>query len=164
VDILAILTIVQHPSSILEQKCKQVTKFEDELHQLLDDMYETMIAADGVGLAAPQIGISKQIAVIEVDEEEGRLELINPKIVRRSGEQTDIEGCLSFPGLYGTVSRFYTITVKAKNRFGENFTLSADEYLARVIQHELDHLNGVLFTSKIIEYIDEEDLESSEDE
>ncbi|MBS4193933.1 peptide deformylase [Lederbergia citri] len=161
---MAILTIVQHPSGILEQKCEQVTEFETELHQLLDDMYETMIAADGVGLAAPQIGIRKQIAVIEVDEEEGRLELINPKIVGRNGEQTDIEGCLSFPGLYGTVSRFYTITVKAKNRYGEDFTLTADEYLARVIQHEMDHLNGVLFTSKIIDYIDEEDLESSEDE
>ncbi|MBS4217801.1 peptide deformylase [Bacillus sp. FJAT-49711] len=158
------LTIVEHPAHILEQKCKQVTHFGVELHQLLDNMYDTMIEADGVGLAAPQIGISEKIAVIELDEEDGRLELINPKITERSGEQTDIEGCLSFPGLYGTVSRSYTITLKAKDRYGRNFTLIAEDYLARVIQHELDHLEGVLFTSKVIEYVNEEDLESSEDE
>ncbi|MCR2820774.1 peptide deformylase [Lederbergia panacisoli] len=158
------LTIVEHPSDILEEKCKRVTNFGVELHELLDNMYETMIEADGVGLAAPQIGIGEKIAVIELDEDEGRLELINPKITEQSGEQTDIEGCLSFPGLYGTVSRFYTITLKAKDRYGRDFTLTAEDYLARVIQHELDHLEGVLFTSKVIEYVKEEDLESSEDE
>ncbi|MBS4198905.1 peptide deformylase [Bacillus sp. FJAT-49732] len=158
------LNIVQHPSTILERKCERVTEFGHELHQLLEDMYETMIEADGVGLAAPQVGVSKQIALIELVEEEGRLELINPKIIERSGEQTDIEGCLSFPGLYGTVSRNYTVTIQAMDRNGSNFTLIAEDYLARVIQHELDHLDGVLFTSKIIEYVDEEDLESSEDE
>jgi len=164
VNILSILTIVEHPSDILEQKCKPVTEFGDELHQLLDDMYETMIKADGVGLAAPQIGICKQIAVIEIDEEDGRLELINPKILKQSGEQIDIEGCLSFPGLFGTVSRFHTVTVKSMDRSGREFTLIAEDYLARVIQHEIDHLEGVLFTSKVIEYVDEEDLESSEEE
>ncbi|MBS4177173.1 peptide deformylase [Lederbergia citrea] len=160
---MANLPIVHHPADILEVKCDQVFEFNRELHELLDDMYETMISEDGVGLAAPQVGISSQVAIVEIDDEEGLIELINPKIISQSGEQTDVEGCLSFPGLYGTVSRSYTVIIKAQDRYGEEFKLKANDFLARAIQHELDHLNGVLFTSKVIKYVNEEDLEGSED-
>ncbi|MBS4207673.1 peptide deformylase [Bacillus sp. FJAT-50079] len=154
---MAILPIVQYPAAILEEKCERVTEFNQELGQLLDNMIDTMIDADGVGLAAPQIGIRQQIAVVEIDENE-MIELINPEIVEKKGEEIDVEGCLSFPELYGTVARSYTIEVTAQNRFGEPFKLEAEGFLSRAIQHELDHLAGVLFTSKIIEYVDEEEV------
>ncbi|HLU21952.1 peptide deformylase [Lederbergia graminis] len=159
---MAILSIVTHPADILEVVCDPVTEFNHELHILLDDMYETMVAADGVGLAAPQIGIKKRIAVIDVGDKNGIIELINPTIIKAKGENTDIEGCLSFPNLYGTVSRAQIVKIKAQDRNGKEFKLKANDYLARAIQHELDHLDGVLFTTKVIEYVDEEDLESSE--
>lgn len=158
---MAILPIVLHPSSILETKCDEVENFNQELKDLLDQMYETMVNADGVGLAAPQIGVNKQIAIVEVEEGE-LIEMINPKIRSGEGENIDIEGCLSFPGIYGTVARKQSIVLQAQNRFGEYYTIEAEDYTARAIQHEIDHLEGILFTSKIIEYIDEADLEEEE--
>lgn len=153
---MAIREIVMHPNEVLEVECDPVKDFNKDLHQLLDDMFETMYAADGVGLAAPQIGIRKQVAVVDTREEDA-LELINPTIVKSSGKaEIDLEGCLSFPGLYGEVERPYTITLKAQNRFGKEFKLKAEGFFARAIQHEIDHLHGVLFTEKVIRYVDPE--------
>lgn len=161
---MAILSIVKHPADILEKECKAVTQFDKKLKILLNDMYETMLEADGVGLAAPQVGIDQQIAVVDIGDETGRINLINPIIVEKSGEQTDVEGCLSFPGLYGTVSRPYYVKVKAQDFKGRTFFIEAEDYLARAIQHEIDHLNGILFTTKVLKYIDEEELEGFEGE
>lgn len=161
---MAILTIVKHPADILEKECKPVTQFDKQLKVLLNDMYETMLSADGVGLAAPQIGIDQQVAVVDIGDDTGRLNLINPIIVEKSGEQTDVEGCLSFPGLYGTVSRPFYVKVKAQDVKGRTFYIEAEDYLARAIQHEIDHLHGVLFTTKVLKYIDEEELEGYEEE
>lgn len=130
----------------------------DELVQLLEDMYETMVAHDGVGIAAPQIGKNLQVAIVEVDEED-RFELINPEIIESSGESVDVEGCLSIPHTYGTVKRADEITVRYFDREGEEMEVQAFGYLARAIQHEIDHLNGVLFIDKMIDKIPESELE-----
>jgi peptide deformylase len=159
---MAILPIVKHPASILETECKPVKQFDRKLKALLNDMYETMVAADGVGLAAPQIGVDQQIAVVDIGDESGRIDFINPEIMESTGEQTDIEGCLSFPGLYGTVSRPYYVKVKAKDVKGKTFIFEAEDYLARAIQHEIDHLHGILFTTKVLKYVKEEELEEME--
>ncbi|TCN25669.1 peptide deformylase [Mesobacillus foraminis] len=156
---MAVRKIVMHPADILEQECEQVTVFDRKLGKLLDDMYDTMIKFDGVGLAAPQIGINKQIAIVDIDDEHGTIELINPEIMEASGEQTGPEGCLSFPGLFGEVTRPYKVKVKALNRKGKAFQLEADDFLARAIQHEIDHLHGILFTSKVSRYLNEKELE-----
>jgi len=156
---LSVLPIVTYPAPVLEQPCARVTVFDRQLGRLLDDMYETMIAADGVGLAAPQVGIAKQVAVVDIGDEHGRIELINPVIIEMRGEQIDVEGCLSFPGLFGEVPRANYVKVRAQNRRGRLFTLSATGFLARALQHEIDHLHGVLFTSKVIRYCDLEELE-----
>ncbi|KMM38728.1 peptide deformylase [Guptibacillus hwajinpoensis] len=155
---MAIREIVMHPNEVLEVKCKPVDTFDKELHALLDDMFETMYDAEGVGLAAPQIGIDQQIAVVDTREEEA-LELINPEVIKSSGKEVDLEGCLSFPGLFGEVERPFRITLKAHNRFGKEFKLKAEGFFARAIQHEIDHLHGVLFTEKVIRYIDPEGAE-----
>ncbi len=125
-------------------------------------MYDTMIEFDGVGLAAPQIGLNKRIAIVDIDDDMGTIELINPEIIYSSGSQTGPEGCLSFPGIYGEVTRPNFIRVKAQDRKGKGFVLEAEEFLARAIQHEVDHLNGILFTSKVTRYIDEKELEGGE--
>lgn len=155
---MTVRKIVLHPDSVLEESCEPVTTFDKKLGKLLDDMYETMIEFDGVGLAAPQIGIKKQIAVVDIDDNIGTIELINPVILGADGEQTGVEGCLSFPGLYGEVTRPYNVKVKAQNRKGKFFIIEADDFLARAIQHEIDHLYGILFTSKVSRYIEEDEL------
>src|SRR5690606_21915675 len=114
------------------------------IHKLLDDMAETMYDAGGVGLAAVQVGVLKRVVVIDVGD--GLIEMINPVITSREGEQVGPEGCLSIPGLVGEVKRAMRCTVEALNRHGEKFVLNAEGYLARAIQHEVDHLNGILFT------------------
>lgn len=162
---MTVRKVVLYPASILEETCDPVTKFDKKLGRLLDDMYHTMVEYDGVGLAAPQIGIKKQIAVIDIDDETGTIELINPVILEANGEQTGVEGCLSFPNLYGEVTRPYYVKVKAQNRKGKFFIIEAEDYLARAIQHEMDHLNGILFTSKVSRYIEEDEmLEGAEQE
>jgi peptide deformylase len=150
---------VTYPAEILEKECERVTNFDRKLIKLLNDMYDTMVDADGVGLAAPQVGIAKQIAVVDVGDEHGRIELINPVILEARGEQTGLEGCLSFPGLFGEVKRADYVKVRAQNRRGRPFTLEATGFLARALQHEIDHLHGILFTSKVIRYYDPEELE-----
>lgn len=161
---MSVLPIVQYPNEILEKKCAEVNAFDRDLEKLLDNMYETMIEADGVGLAAPQVGIAKRIAIVEIDEEEGTLEMINPVILQQKGKEVDVEGCLSFPGKYGEVERSYFIRVKAQDRNGNFYELEAEDYYARAIQHEIDHLDGILFTSKVIRYINEEEFEGYEEE
>lgn len=156
---LTVRKIVTHPADILEQECKPVTVFDKKLGKLLDDMYDTMIEFDGVGLAAPQINIDQQIAIVDVDDQHGTIELINPEILETSGEQTGPEGCLSFPGLFGEVTRPFKVKVRAHNRKGKIYELEAEDFLARAIQHEIDHLHGILFTSKVSKYIDENELE-----
>ena len=141
--------IVKEADDVLRKVCRPVEKFDEKLHLLLDDMYETMLSADGVGLAAPQIGILRRIAVIDIGE--GKIELINPEIIKTSGEQTGDEGCLSSPGVFGKVTRPNFVTVKAKDRFGKDFEISGKELLARAFCHEIDHLDGVLFVDKIEE-------------
>jgi len=143
---MAIRMIVKAPDPVLREVAKPVTKINKNVHKLLDDMAETMYDAEGVGLAAPQIGILKRVIVIDVGDEHGLIEMINPEIVAKEGEQFGPEGCLSIPGLNGDVRRAYKVTVKGLNRHGEEIVITGTELLARAFQHEIDHLNGILFT------------------
>lgn len=161
---LAIRKIVMHPAEILEQSCKAVVNFDKRLARILDDMYDTMIEYDGVGLAAPQIGLAARIAIVDIEDEHGTIEMMNPSIIETSGEQTDPEGCLSFPGLYGEVTRPNYVKIKAFNRKGREYTLEAEGFLARAIQHEMDHLDGILFTTKVSNYLEDEELKGVESE
>ena len=161
---MAVKKIVMYPDEILEKPCRPVTVFNNKLKKLLNDMYDTMIEFDGVGLAAPQVGVDEQIAIVDIDETSGTIEMINPEILETKGEQTGVEGCLSFPGLYGEVSRPFYVKVKAQDRKGRTFTLEAEDYLARAIQHEIDHLHGILFTSKVLRYVEENELQELESE
>jgi len=135
--------ILTADAPILRQKTRKVTDYDASLHRLLDDLLETMRDAPGIGLAANQIGIALQVAVIEID---GAItELVNPKIVRRSGTMVDWEGCLSIPGFVAEVARSEKVTVEARDRHGRSFRVKGDELLARALQHEIDHLNGGLY-------------------
>ena len=152
---MTILDIVTFPEPSLRLKSKQVTKFDSELQTLIDNMFETMRAAPGVGLAAPQIGESLRLVVVEYNDDEDenarpkKYVLINPEIIKRSEETvTDIEGCLSLPGLAGKVERNQAVTIKAKNRFGKPLKIEAEDWLARIFQHEIDHLDGVLYIDR----------------
>lgn len=142
---MAKLRIVKFGDPALRKVCRPVEDITPRICTLIDDMIETMRAAGGVGLAAPQVGVLRRIAVIEV--EEGKVyELINPKIIAFSGEQTGSEGCLSNPGEYGIVKRPMNVTVRATNRHGETYDLTGSELLARAICHECEHLDGKLYT------------------
>ncbi|CAM3324702.1 peptide deformylase [Vagococcus fessus] len=154
------LPVVIHPNKILERPTQEVEMVTDELVQLLDDMRETMIAHDGIGLAAPQVGKSLRVAIVEIDDETGLFEMINPVIVSGSGSNIDVEGCLSFPNVYGTVERYDEVTVRYFDRDGDEYEVTATEYFARAMQHEIEHLDGKLFTDKIIERIAPEDLDA----
>lgn len=143
---MAIRNIVKDGDDILAKKCRDVVKFDNKLHTLLDDMAETMHRANGVGLAAPQVGILRRVAVIDTSPEHNKvIELVNPKIIAYSGEQEGCEGCLSFPGQWGIVKRPNYVKVKAQDRFGEEFEIEGKELLARAFCHEIDHLDGVVF-------------------
>ena len=133
---------------LLRKKSRPVENFDEKLHALLDDMAETMYASDGVGLAAPQVGILRRAVVIDVRDEAGLIEMINPEIIESSGSQTDAEGCLSVPEYIGTVTRPDTLTVRAYDRNGNEFTKTATGFFARAVCHELDHLDGILFVDK----------------
>jgi peptide deformylase len=161
---LAIQKIVTYPAEILEKSCKPVMKFDRKLAKLLDDMYDTMIEYDGVGLAAPQIGREERIAIVDIDDEFGTIEMINPQILETSGEQTGPEGCLSFPDLFGEVSRPNYVKIEAFDRKGRKYMLEAEGFLARAIQHEIDHLDGILFTTKVIRYLEQDELKGVESE
>jgi len=149
---MAIRLIVKEPDPVLHEVAKPVPKMTPNIVKLLDDMTDTMYDAQGVGLAAPQIGILKRVIVMDCGEEHGGLiQLVNPEIVSMEGEQLGPEGCLSIPGLMGDVKRAKTCTVKGLNRDGEEITVTGSDLLARCIQHEVDHLNGVLFTELAVE-------------
>ncbi|MDQ0059576.1 peptide deformylase [Paenibacillus harenae] len=143
---MSIRIIVKDPDPVLREEAKEVTKFNSNLKKLLKDMAETMYDAEGVGLAAPQIGISKRVIVVDIGDETGLIEMVNPVIVEQEGEQLGPEGCLSIPNLNGEVMRADRIVVKGQNSDGEHFTVEASGYLSRAFQHEVDHLNGILFT------------------
>lgn len=142
-DAMAIRPILTADQPILRERTKRVSSFDPSLHRLLDDMLETMRDAPGVGLAANQVGVPLQVAIIEVDNR--ITELVNPRIVRTGGEQLDWEGCLSIPGYVAETGRFAKVTVKARDRHGREFRVKGEELFARALQHEIDHLNGVLY-------------------
>jgi peptide deformylase len=140
---MVIRRILTAEEPILRERARKVTQFDASLHRLLDDLVETMRDAPGVGLAANQIGVPLQVAVIELEDKV--TELINPQIVRSSGEIIDWEGCLSIPGFVAEVTRAAKVTVKARDRHGKEFRVKGEELFARALQHEIDHLNGVLY-------------------
>lgn len=147
---MTILDLVYYPDTRLQQTCEPVTEFNSELHTLLDNMFETMYASEGIGLAAPQIGILKQITVIDISHDGSyKLELINPEIIESSGKATGEEGCLSIPGYRENVTRPEIITVRALDRNGDEFEIKAGDILSVCMQHEIDHLNGTLFIDRI---------------
>lgn len=146
---MALRIIRKKGDEVLTKKCKEVTKFDGKLAELLDDMYDTMKNADGVGLAAPQVGILKRCVVIDIGE--GKIELVNPVITKSEGEQIGQEGCLSIPNFWGDVKRPETVTVSAFDRAGQAIEVTGSGLLAVAICHELDHLDGRLFDSLVIE-------------
>lgn len=143
---MALRIIVLEPDEVLHQVAKEVPKITPNIQKLLTDMADTMYHAEGVGLAAPQIGILKRVIVVDVGDEHGLIEMVNPVILSAEGEQIGPEGCLSIPGINGDVRRHQKIKVKGLDRNGREITIEAEDFLARAFQHEIDHLNGVLFT------------------
>lgn len=147
--------IVKVPDPILSKKCRLVESFDERLWTLLDDMKETVKSANGAGLAAPQVAVLKRVCV--VDTEDGYFELINPRITSSSGEQTGLEGCLSVPKKYGNVTRPMKVSVTAQDRFGKEQKHKVKGFTARAFCHEIDHLDGIVYTSKCTETFDEEE-------
>lgn len=148
---MALRTIVKKGDDVLNKKCRPVEVFDKKLHTILDDMKETLAKANGVGLAAPQVGIMRRYCIIDV--EEGFFELINPEIISTSGSQRDVEGCLSCPNDWGYVTRPNKVKFKAQNRFGEWYEAEAEGLFARAVCHETDHLDGKLFVNLIEERV-----------
>ena len=155
---MAIRIVRKEGDDVLRKQCKSVKEITNSVLQLIEDMKDTMYQSDGVGLAAPQIGILKQIVVID-DREGGEFALINPKIVKTEGEQESCEGCLSLPGFRGTVMRPEKVTVEAIFPDGNEYTIEAEGFLAVIMCHEIDHLSGILYKDKAVVYerIPEED-------
>ena len=147
--------IGQVPDPILAKKCREVDKFDERLCTLLDDMKESLFDANGAGLAAPQVAVLKRVAL--VDTEDGFYELINPVIKSMKGEQTGLEGCLSVKGKYGNVTRANDVTVIAQDRYGKKHTYKVSGFTARAFQHEIDHLDGIVYTSKCSDLMDDEE-------
>jgi peptide deformylase len=144
--------IVKYPDPVLARPGERVTEFGPELEQLVEEMFDSMYAAQGIGLAAPQIGISKQITVIDVsfkDDPKAKLALINPEIISEEGSQVEEEGCLSLPDIHAKVERAERVKVRAFNVKGEEFEVEGDDLLARAMQHEIDHLHGILFIDRL---------------
>ena len=160
---MSLREIITQGDPALGKVCRPVEKFDDRLHNLLDDMKETLAESNGVGLAAPQIGILRRVVVV-VDAEDNMVELVNPVIVDYEGEQTGLEGCLSVPGKYGVVTRPYKATVRAQDRNGEFFEVKGEEIVARCFFHELDHLDGHLYVEKVEGELHEPVYEEEEDE
>lgn len=148
---MALRKIYLEKEEILHKVCRPVTDFNERLWQLLDDMAETMYHADGVGLAAPQVGILRRAVVIDTGE--GLIELVNPKIVMSKGNRLEVEGCLSCPGEYGKVKRPARVKVEAQNRYGDPVEYVGTELLARAFCHEIDHLDGIVFKDKVVEMV-----------
>lgn len=149
---MAILPLHRYPDPVLQKRARQVTSIDGRVQQLIDDMVETMHHANGVGLAAPQVGVSLRVAVIEMPGEEV-LTLINPKIVKRQGEREVVEGCLSVPGYRGVLTRSERVTAKGLDRWGKEVRIKGEGLLAQALEHEVDHLDGVLY----IDHLDDID-------
>jgi len=149
---MSLRDILIYPEKRLRKKSLPVKNINKKIHKLLDDMAETMYHAPGVGLAAPQVGENIKVIVVDIstkEEENNLLELINPVISDSGGTQNSEEGCLSVPGFYGNITRKYSITVEARNRDGDHIVIEADDLFSRVLQHEIDHLDGILFFDKM---------------
>jgi peptide deformylase len=161
---LTIRAIVKNPNEILTTPTKKVRKFDRKLTTLLKDMHDTMLDSDGIGIAAPQVGESIRVAIVDLGEGEDIIEMINPEVLETEGSVIDIEGCLSFPELYGEVERPFFVRIKAQERDGTWYELEAEDYEARAILHEIDHLDGILFDSKILRVVDPSELENEEED
>ncbi|WP_409968763.1 peptide deformylase [Bengtsoniella intestinalis] len=157
---MALRNIVVQGEPCLEKVCRTINDFNPRLHQMLDDMLETVEDANGAGLAAPQVGVMRRACLV-IDEETGEfIELLNPEFVHQKGEQTDIEGCLSVPGKYGLVTRPMDVRVRAQDRFGGWFELEAQGLTARAICHEMEHLEGHLFVEHVDHFMSEEEIQA----
>ena len=145
---MAIRNIVKKGDEILSKKSKQVTAFDDRLHMLLDDMRDTLKQANGLGLAAVQVGVLKRLFIMDLQENGGIVEVINPQIIKQEGEQQGHEGCLSLPGYVGDLVRPMKVVVRAQDRHGNEFDIEGQEVVARCLCHEYDHLDGILYSEK----------------
>ena len=161
---MGLRTILTVKEPALHKVCKPVTSFDSKLHKLLDDMAETLIESGGVGLAAPQVGILRRVVLVDVGmEEPDIIELINPEMLETDGEQYGPEGCLSVPGKYGLVRRPNYAKVRAQDRNGDWYEYEGEELIARCFCHELDHLDGIIYTEKMDRFLTEEELASDEE-
>ena len=162
---MALRNIVTEGDPVLGKKCREVTQFNERLHELIDDMRETILEADGVGLAAPQVGVLRRVVLVldttkeDLPPEEQLIELINPEILAQSGEQIGPEGCLSIPGVYGIVKRPELVKIKAQDRHGNPFELWGSALTARAFCHEINHLDGILFRSLADKILTPEEIE-----
>ena len=156
---MATRKIVIQGDELLTKKCRPVTEFNPRLHQLLDDMADTLEEAQGAGLAAPQVGILRR-AVLVIDDDDKVMELINPEILLQEGEQTGPEGCLSVPGKFGMVTRTNHVRVRAQDRYGNWFEAEGEGLVARCFCHEIEHLDGHLYTEHIDRFLTDEELEA----
>ena len=158
---MGLRTILTDKESALHKVCKPVTSFDQKLHKLLDDMVETLIDSGGVGLAAPQVGILRRVVLVDNGDE--ILELVNPTLLETDGIQEGPEGCLSIPGKYGLVKRPYYAKVRAQDRYGNWYEAEGEELTARCFCHELDHLDGILYTQVMERFLSEDELDFSEE-
>jgi len=161
---VAVLTVRTVPDPVLRRKGKRVTKIDPKISKLIDDMLETLPAVQGVGLAAPQVGVSLQVAVIQIADEEEPIVLVNPEVVKRAGLRMVSEACLSIPGYKGDIRRSNSVLVKARNRFGKEFRLKGTGLLGQALEHEIDHLNGVLYIDHVEGPEDLQRVEADEEE
>ena len=162
---MGIRKILTDKDPALHKVCKPVTAFDQKLHKLLDDMGETLIDSNGVGLAAPQVGILRRIFLVDIGLDGNEIvEFINPEILETKGEQEGPEGCLSVPGKYGLVKRPYWVKVRAQDRYGEWFEAEGEELIGRCFCHENDHLDGIVYTQVMERYLTEEELGYDEEE
>ena len=157
---MAILNIIKEGDSVLRKKCRPVEEITPRILQLLDDMHDTLEKAQGVGLAAPQVGVLRRIVIVEIEDK--KYEMINPEIIETQGKQEEIEACLSVPEKFGLVKRPQWVKVRATDRNGKVYEVSGNGLMARCFCHELDHLDGTLYIDKAIEMYDADDIEDAE--
>ena len=155
---MALRKIVDQGEECLTKVCRPVTEFNPRLHALIDDLIETLSDANGAGLAAPQVGVLRRVCVVLDEESEEYIELVNPEIIAVSGEQTGLEGCLSVPGKWGIVTRPNVVRVRAQDRFGRRFEAEGEGLTARAFCHEIEHLDGHLYTEHIDHFLSDEEL------
>ncbi len=161
---MAVMPVIKMDNPLLHRKAKKVSKIDDSIQKLIDDMVETMHDIEGAGLAAPQVGVPLQVVVIQLPDEEDVITLINPEIVKTSEESEMMtEGCLSLPGYRADVKRFTSVTVKARDRQGKLIRIKGEDFLAHVLQHEVDHINGIVYVDHL-ESMDKLEKTEAEDE